>query len=141
MVNGAKTFLKKFSNFHLTLFWWHQGPWLFPENLIKSSGQTKTIVEKMFCYLALGKIGGPSKALFQKKNPDPDGLIIITTKMTNTGHFLWNGSSKIQIFTDIWYPAFCRRLLWPAYVIFYLNWLVKLKFHNLRNIQIPSNQK
>ena len=37
--------------------------------------------------------------------------------MINTGPFLWNGSSKIQIFTDIWYPL-CRRLLRPAYVNF-----------------------
>ena len=31
--------------------------------------------------------------------------------------FLWNGSSKIQIFTDIWY-LFCWRLLRPTYSIF-----------------------
>ena len=30
-----------------------------------------------------------------------DGWIIPGTKMTNTGPFLWNGSSKIQFFTDI----------------------------------------
>ena len=39
------------------------------------------------------------------------------TQMTNASPFLWNGSSKIQFFTDIWYP-FCRRLLRPAYVTF-----------------------
>ena len=38
-------------------------------------------------------------------------------KMTNTGPFLWNGSSKIQIFTDIWY-LFCWRLLRPTYATF-----------------------
>ena len=32
---------------------------------------------------------------------DCDGWIIPGTKMTNTGQFLWNGSSKIQFFTDI----------------------------------------
>ena len=59
-----------------------------------------------------------STALFsQKKLPDPDCLIILATKMTNTGPLLWIGSSKIQFFTDIWYP-FCRRLLRPAYVTF-----------------------
>ena len=42
-----------------------------------------------------------SKPYFTKKNPDPDGWIIPDTKMTNTGSFLWNGSSKIQFFTDI----------------------------------------
>ena len=30
-----------------------------------------------------------------KKPPDPDGLIIIGTKITMTGNFLWNGSPKI----------------------------------------------
>ena len=31
--------------------------------------------------------------------------------------FVWNESSKIQFFTDIWY-LFCQRLLRPAYVTF-----------------------
>ena len=48
---------------------------------------------------------------------NPDGWIIPGTQMTNTSPFLWNGSSKIQFFTDIWYP-FCWRLLRPAYVTF-----------------------
>ena len=48
--------------------------------------------------------------------------------------FFWNGSSKIQIFIDIWY-LFCWRLCY-----FFENWLMKLKFFNLRNIQIPSNK-
>ena len=42
---------------------------------------------------------------------------IPSTQMTSTSPFLWNGLSKIQFFTDIWYP-FCRRLLRPAYVTF-----------------------
>ena len=59
-----------------------------------------------------------STALFPQKNlPDPDCLIINGFKMTTTGHFLWNESSKIQIFTDIWY-LFCWRLLRPAYATF-----------------------
>jgi hypothetical protein len=37
--------------------------------------------------------------------------------MTNNGPFLLNGSSKIQSFTNIWYP-FCRRLLRPANATF-----------------------
>jgi hypothetical protein len=41
-----------------------------------------------------------STALFHQKNTDLDGLMIRGTKMTNTGPFLWNGSSKIQFFTD-----------------------------------------
>ena len=59
-----------------------------------------------------------STALFpQKKLPDPDGLIINDMKMTNTGPFLWNESSKIQIFPNICF-LFCRRLLRPKYVTF-----------------------
>jgi hypothetical protein len=52
----------------------------------------------------------PLKPYFLKKNPDTDGWNIPGTKRTNTGPFLWNGSSKIQFFTDIWY-SFCQRLL------------------------------
>ena len=44
-----------------------------------------------------------SKAQFPQKLPDPYGLIITGTKITNTGNFLWNGSSKIQFFTNIWH--------------------------------------
>ena len=35
---------------------------------------------------------------------------------------------------------FCWRLLRPAYVYFFENWWMKLKCHNLRNTQIPSNK-
>ena len=48
---------------------------------------------------------------------ESDGWIIIGTQMTSTGSFLWNGSSKIQFFTGIWYFS-CWRLLRPAYVTF-----------------------
>ena len=58
----------------------------------------------------------PRQPHFIKKSTDPDGLIIPSTQMTNTSPFLWNGSSKIQFFTDIWY-FFCQRLLRPADVI------------------------
>ena len=43
--------------------------------------------------------------------------IIPWTKTTNTCPFLWNGSSKIQFFTDIWHP-FYGRLLRPVDVTF-----------------------
>ena len=56
---------------------------------------------------------------------------ILGTKMTITGPFLWNGSSKIKILTDIWY-SFCWRLLRPANGNFE-NWLMKLKWANLLN--------
>jgi hypothetical protein len=59
----------------------------------------------------------PQQPYFLKKHPDRDGLIITGTKMTNTGHFLWNGSSKIKFFTNILY-LFWQRLLRLAYVIF-----------------------
>jgi hypothetical protein len=36
----------------------------------------------------------------QKKITDPDSWIIPGTKVTNSGPFLRNGSSKIQFFTD-----------------------------------------
>ena len=42
----------------------------------------------------------PQQPHFIKKFTDPDGSMIPGTKMTNTGPFLWNGSSKIQFFTD-----------------------------------------
>ena len=56
-----------------------------------------------------------------------DGWIISGTKMTNTGPFLWNGSSKIQIFTEICYTL-CRRLLRPADNIFLKNGCGSQKF-------------
>ena len=59
----------------------------------------------------------PQQPHFIKKITHPDGLIIPGTKMTNTSPFLWNGSSKIQFFTDIW-SSFCWRLLRTADVIF-----------------------
>jgi hypothetical protein len=43
----------------------------------------------------------PLQPYFIKKLPDHDDWMISDTKMTNTGPFLWNGSSKTQFFTDI----------------------------------------
>jgi hypothetical protein len=40
-------------------------------------------------------------ASFHQNITDCDGWITPGTKMTNIGPFLWNGSSKIQFFTDI----------------------------------------
>ena len=48
--------------------------------------------------------------------------------------FLLDGSSKIQFFTGIWY-LFCLRLLRPAYVTFFENWLQISKCHNLRHLK------
>ena len=60
----------------------------------------------------------PQKPYFTKELPGPDGWIVPGTKMTNTGSFSLNESSKIQIFTDILYP-FCQRLLRPAMLLFF----------------------
>ena len=60
----------------------------------------------------------PQQPHFIKNIADPDGWITHGTKMTNNDPFLWNGASKIQFFTNIWYP-FCRRLLRPANTTFW----------------------
>ena len=60
----------------------------------------------------------PQQPHFTKFFIQLDGWTIPSTQMTSTSPFLWNGLSKIQFFTDIWYP-FCRRLLRPAYVTFW----------------------
>ena len=59
----------------------------------------------------------PQQPHFIKRITYPDGLITPCTQMTNTSPFLWNGLSKIQFFTNIWY-SLCLRLLRPANVIF-----------------------
>ena len=79
-----------------------------------------------------------STALFPQKHPDPDGLIITGTKMTSVGHFFWNGSSKIQFFTDNYMVPFLMEAVEAILCYFFENWLLKLKFPNLRNTQIPS---
>ena len=52
----------------------------------------------------LCNLTGLNSPISPKKLPDADGLIITGTKITNTGNFLWNGSSKIQFFTNICHP-------------------------------------
>ena len=68
----------------------------------------------------------PIQPHFIKKMTDTDGWIIPGTTMTNTGPLLWNGYQKIPFFPDIWY-LFCRRQLRPVHVLFFQNWLMKLK--------------
>ena len=60
----------------------------------------------------------PQQPHFIKKITDPDDLIIPSTQMTNTSPFLWNGSSKIQFFTDIWYSSW--RGCWGQPMSFFL---------------------
>ena len=84
-----------------------------------------------------------SKAQFPpKKLPDPNVLIITCTKITNTGNFLWNGSSKIRFFTNIWHP-FCWRPLRPlevkkvsniGYMISFVSNLLYLQKINLKTL-------
>ena len=52
----------------------------------------------------------PQQPYFITKFNGPDGSMIPGTKMTNTGPFLWNGSSKTQIFTD--FRTFSVRGCW-----------------------------
>jgi hypothetical protein len=52
--------------------------------------------------------------------------------MTNTSPFLWNGSSKIQFFTDIQYPGNLEAVEASLHD-FFENWLMKLKYPNLPN--------
>jgi hypothetical protein len=42
-----------------------------------------------------------STTSFHEKNNAPDSWILPGNQMTNIGPFLWNGLSKIQIFTEI----------------------------------------
>ena len=59
----------------------------------------------------------PRQPHFIKIITDTDGEIIPSTQMIKNSPFLWNGSSKIQFFTNIWHP-FYWRLLRPADVVF-----------------------
>ena len=43
----------------------------------------------------------PQQPHFIKKITDPDVWIIPSTQLIKTSPFLWNGSSKINFFTDI----------------------------------------
>ena len=52
----------------------------------------------------------PQQPHFIKKFTNPYDLMIPGSKMTNTGPFLWNGSSKIQFFTD--FNTFSVRGCW-----------------------------
>ena len=71
-----------------------------------------------------------STASFHQKITRSAALMILGTKMTNTGPFLWNRWSKIQIFTD--FSIFFAGGCWGQPMLFFFeNWFVKLKFPNL----------
>ena len=59
----------------------------------------------------------PLQPFFINFLPDLDCWIIPGTKMTNTGPFLWNGSSKIQIFTD--FSTFSVGGCWGQLMLFF----------------------
>ena len=63
-----------------------------------------------------------------KKITDPDDLIIPSTQMTNTSPVLWNGSSKIQFFTDIWYSS--KRGCWGQPMSFFWKLVDKTQMCN-----------
>ena len=90
---------------------------LLTEKVLKFNMSFQDSVKKFFFPKLQNK--WPQQLLqtyFLKRNPYSYGLIINGTKMTNTSHFLWNGS-KIQFFINMWY-TFWWRLLRPAYVTF-----------------------
>ena len=72
-------------------------------------------IKSSFWDLSMLMLG--TKPFFLKQLPDLDEFIPRGTKITNNGPFLWIGSSKIQIFTDI-RQSFCKRLLRAANVTF-----------------------
>ena len=73
----------------------------------------------------------PKQSDFIKKNSDPAGSMIPGTKMTNTGPFLWNGSSKIQFFTD--FSTFSVRGCWGQLMLLF--WKL---IHETQNLLPPE---
>ena len=59
----------------------------------------------------------PQQPHFIKKITRSAALMILGTKMTNTGPFLWNGWSKIQIFTD--FSIFSAGGCWGQPMLFF----------------------
>ena len=68
-----------------------------------------------------------STASIHQKIADPDGWILPGTKMTNNGPFLWNGSSKIQFFTNTYMMPFLSEAVEVSPCYFFEKWLIKLK--------------
>ena len=60
----------------------------------------------------------PQQPHFIKKITRSAALMILGTKMTNTGPFLWNRWSKIQIFTD--FSIFFAGGCWGQPMLFFL---------------------
>ena len=73
----------------------------------------------------------PLQPHFIKELPDSNGWIISGTKMTFTFPFLWNGSSKIQFFNDMYFIYFLSEAVEACWCYFFENWLIKLQCPNL----------
>ena len=72
----------------------------------------------------------PQQSHFIKKITDPNGSMILGTKMTNTGPFLLNGSSKIHFFLLI-LASFLSEAVENSECYFFENWFMKIKIYNL----------
>ena len=73
--------------------------------------------EMIFLALDTSAASMTSKASFLKKLPDLDDSIPPWHQNEKNNAFLWMGSLKIYIFTDIWH-FFYRRQLKPANITF-----------------------
>ena len=76
----------------------------------------------------------PLQPHFIKKITGPDGWIPHVNQITNTGLFLWNGSSKTQIFTDI--CIFSVGSCWGQPILFFQKLVGEtqiFKSHDFRN--------
>ena len=67
----------------------------------------------------------PQQPHFIKKFTGPDGLMILCTKTTITGPFLWNGLSKIQFFID--FSTFSVRGSWGQPMLLFWRLIHELK--------------
>ena len=81
----------------------------------------------------------PQIPYFTKELPGPDGWIAPGTKMTNTGPFLLNESSKIQIFTDISIPLLSEAVEASQCHFFEKQEYIK-KIYHLRIPKLLSNK-
>ena len=80
-----------------------------------------------------------STAIFSQKHPDPGDLIINGIKLTSIAIFFVEWFIKNQNFH--WYMTpFLLEAVEASLCYFFENWWMKLKCHNLRNTQIPSNK-
>ena len=80
----------------------------------------------------------PLQPHFMKKNNAPDGWILPGNQMTNIGPFLWNGSSKIQIFTDI--CSLSVRGCWGQLMLLFLKLVDEAKISKPQDLRTTFKQ-